>query len=235
MINETAVIQTISKRIEQSTGYHFNNLELLVESLSHPSLKQNISKYSINKNYERLELLGDAILNFIITEYLFQNFTKQDEGTLARVRSFLVCKETLCKVAAAINLADDIIMTHGEEISGGRSNPNNLENAMEALIAAIYLDSNIDTIRSIIINLWSEFLNNINISKTDPKTTLQEWAQSKGYNKPIYTVVNKSGYAHSPYFTIMAKVAHYQQQGHGNSIKTAEKEAAQKILDILKL
>ena len=123
-------VNSASNKIEQVTGYRFNKGELLIEALSHPSLKQHIQKHQISKDYERLELLGDAILNFIITEFLFKNLAHHDEGTLAKARSFLVCKETICKIAAAINLADDIIMTHGEEISGGRSNPNNIENAM---------------------------------------------------------------------------------------------------------
>lgn len=225
------LIRAVGKNIERKIGHSFNNLELLIEALSHPSLKQSTKQLRPGKDYERLELLGDSILSFIITEFLFKNFIEHDEGTLARVRSYLVCKETLCKVASLVNIADNIIMAHGEEVSGGRNNPNNIENAMEAVIAAIYLDSNMDVVRTVILNLWSEFLNNININLTDPKTTLQEWAQRNKYNKPIYTVVNKSGHAHSPHFTVMVQVLHYQQQGYGSSIKIAEKEAAQKMLD----
>src|SRR5262249_6874334 len=145
--------------LEQLINYHFKDKSLLIEALSHPSLKQHGHSVALQRNYERLELLGDAVLGFVITEILFKNFAEFNEGKLARIRSNLVCKDMLCHVAAKLKLADYIIMTEGEEISGGRSNPNNIENAMEALIAAIYLDSDIHMVRQVIQNLWQESFN----------------------------------------------------------------------------
>ena len=222
-----------TQKLEQSIVYNFNDNNLLIESLSHPSLKQHSVQKTYIKNYERLELLGDSILSFVITEILFKNFSTHTEGKLAKIRSHLICKETLCKIANKLNLAEYIIMTHGEELSGGRTNPNNIENTMEALIAAIYLDSNIDIIRTIINNLWSEFLSNTDLIGFDPKTTLQELAQSKFKCKPIYEVIKKEGLAHAILFTVRVKIDNYTETGQGYSVKKAEKEASQKLLNNL--
>ncbi len=221
------------QNLQNSLGYSFKDSNLLIEALSHPSLKQNALPSVTQKNYERLELLGDAILGFIITEILFKNFTHYDEGQLAKHRSFLVCKDTLYNVGTKLNLAEYIIMTRGEEVSGGRTNPNNIENAMEALISAIYLDSNIDTTKQIVSNLWSEFLS-IKDFATDPKTSLQEWVQSSGHSKPVYEVIKKDGSAHLPIFTVAVSAQSYRETGQGNSVKAAEKKAARKLLEMLK-
>jgi len=223
-----------SKKLEQDLGYCFVNKDLLLEALSHPSLKQHISKNMLQKSYERLELLGDTIINFVITEILFNNFRLYDEGKLAKIRAYLVCKELLCKVATKINLPNYIIMTQGEEMLGGRKNPNNIENAMEALIAAIYLDSNIDKVKRIIHTLWNQFISPDNLENYDPKSTLQELAQKNGADKPVYELTNRNGSAHSSIFTVVVKVKNYQETGTGLSIKEAEKDAARKLMNILK-
>jgi len=227
------ISSTQIKTLEQAIGYHFNNQDFLTESLSHPSLKQHSAKSGSVKNYERLELLGDSILSFVITEILFKNYSNHAEGKLAKIRSHLICKEMLCNVASKLDLAEYIIMTHGEEVSGGRTNPNNIENAMEALIAAVYLDSDIATTKVIINNLWSEFLSSINLVHLDPKTTLQEFGQSKFGCKPKYEIVKREGLAHSSIFTVMVQIHDYQETAQGHSVKAAEKEAAQKLLNSL--
>ncbi|WP_341756939.1 MULTISPECIES: ribonuclease III [unclassified Candidatus Tisiphia] len=226
------------EKLEQDIGYSFKNKDFLLESLSHPSLKQNVIKqdvlkHGVPKNYERLELFGDAIINFVITEILFKNFSTYDEGKLAKIRAYLVCKELLCKVAAKINLSDYIIMTYGEELLGGRHNPNNIENTMEALIAAIYLDSNIDTTKKIIYDLWYEFIDIIDLADYDPKSTLQELAQKKGTAKPVYQVIKREGVPHAYTFTVLVQMDEYQQTGTGHSVKEAEKVAARKLMNYL--
>ena len=220
--------------LEKLLGYNFKNKELLMEALSHPSLKQH-HEYKVDKDYERLEFLGDAVLNLIITEILFNNFANYNEGNLARTRSYLVCKETVCAVGVKLALKDCIIMTRGEEIAGGRDNPNNIENATEALIAAIYLDSSIETVRAIIQKLWAEFINVKDLRDYDPKTALQEWTQSREYNLPIYQVIKREGVAHSSIFTVLVKVKDHEQIGIGHSIKEAEKNAARNLIHRLKI
>lgn len=232
--NKKLAIATPEK-LEKDINYNFNNKDLLIEALSHPSLKQHIPKNGIQKNYERLELLGDSIINFAITETLFRNYSTYDEGKLAKIRSYLVSKDLLCKIAARINLSDYIIMTSGEEILGGRRNLNNIENAMEALIAAVYLDSNIDNTKKIISNLWQEFLSITDLTDYDPKSTLQELVQKHGIDKPIYEMIKKEGPAHSPVFTVRVKIENnIQESSTGHTVKEAEKNAARKLINVLK-
>ncbi len=217
--------------LEDSINYKFKNLDLIHEALSHPSLKQNDTKWP--KDYERFEILGDSILGFLITEILFNKYQKSDEGSIAKIKAYLVSKDTLCRVAGKINLADFILMAKGEEHSGGRINPSNIENTMEALIAAIYIDSNIDQTRVVIKNLWSELLDNFDINQMDPKTVLQEWSQSKQYGIPNYEIIEKAGKSHTPNFKVSVIIGDYKEIGYGKSIKNAEKAAAKKLLDRL--
>ncbi|ADE29625.1 Ribonuclease III [Rickettsia prowazekii str. Rp22] len=221
------------EKLETLLGYSFKNKELLIEALSHPSLRQ-YHEYKYDKDYERLEFLGDAVLNLLITEILFKNFENYKEGNLAKIRSYLVCKETICIVGTKLALKDYIIMTHGEEVAGGRDNPNNIENATEALIAAIYLDSNIEITHNIIEKLWAEFMKVQNFTDYDPKTALQEWAQANSHHLPIYRLIKREGAAHSSIFTVLVKVKDYEQTCTGYSIKEAEKKAARSLLHRLK-
>lgn len=215
--------------LEKKLDYSFKNQALIKEALSHPSLKQ-LDEPQDHKDYERFELLGDAILGFLIVEILFYKFQDLDEGNIAKFKSFLVCKETLCKVAQRINLADYIIMTIGEEKSGGRTNPNNIENTMEAILAAVYLDSGIASVRSIVLKLWEDEIRTVSFKDLDPKTHLQEWSQANGHGMPIYEVTDKEGPVHAPNFTVTAHVGVVVRQGYGGSIKLAEKDAARKLL-----
>lgn len=238
------------EELEKSISHNFHNKQLLIEALSHPSLKQRKKHNVFVKDYERLELLGDSILNFIITENLFNNYLTYNEGKLAKIRSYLVCKETISKVAMSIELEKYIIMAYSEEVSGGRSNPSNLENSLEALIAAIYLDSDIGTTKRVVNKLWHSLLQNSNFEDSDPKTSLQEWAQSHGFSKPVYEVIAKAGPDHAPLFTVSVSItstdnlkhstssvkqpASLEQQASGNNLKIAEKNAARKLLGSVK-
>lgn len=211
----------IVANIDEKFGYHFHNTALLIESLTHPSLGQVKLQ-----NYERLEFLGDAILNVVITEFIFKNLPLAAEGNLAKFRAYLVSKDTLALIAQRLNLGNFILMTEGEESSGGRVNKNNLENVLESLIGAIYLDSNIDTIKGIILKLWHDELHTPYDFMLDPKTLLQEWSQSRFGIKPTYTVIDKSGASHDPIFTVLVSINECNYQGCGSSIKAAQKNAA---------
>jgi len=221
-------------QLEKALNYNYKDLLLLEEALSHPSLKQQSKYGELQLNYERLELLGDSILGFIITELLFDKFVKYDEGDIAKIKAYLVCRDTLVKVASKVNLARYIIMTKGEESSGGRENANNLENVMEAIIASIYLDGGIEEARKLVAVLWEDLLHKINFSEVDPKTYLQEWAQSRKYDIPSYEVVDKKGPVHMPIFTVKVSVGSLHHTGTGGSIKLAEKDAARGLLSEIK-
>lgn len=217
-------------KLEDTINHTFKDISLLTEALSHPSLKQ----HDINaKDYERLELLGDSLLGFIISEMIFSNFTKYQEGQIAKIKAYAVSKDTIVKIAQKLHLADYIIMTEGEEKSHGRENPNNLENAMEAIIAAIYLDAGIIKTKEFVQKLWYEYIHDLDFDVIDPKSALQELTQHLYHTMPLYKVIDKSGPTHSPTFTVQVSASSHTQIAHGKTIKEAEKEAALKLLRVL--
>lgn len=235
MVNKYLVSTDKITALQKALGYKFRNESILIQALSHPSLRQHVSSNDdVTLDNERLELLGDSVIGFVITELIYKNFANYNEGKLATVKSHLVCKDMLCKIGLKINLNEAIIMTHGEEASGGRHNPNNIENAVEALMAAIYLDSDIETATCIIRELWGGFLSAPDLADIDVKSALQELVQSRGPFKPIYEVISKSGSAHAPIFVVEVEVQNHKQRGAGHSIKAAEKEAARKMLEVLR-
>lgn len=233
-MNEHHQMIDFSKKVsilENALNYKFKNLDLLKEALSHPSLKQHDN--TVN-DYERFEMLGDSILGFLITEMVFNNFYLYEEGDIAKIKSYAVSHEIVVKVAQKLNLAEYIIMTEGEERSGGRTNKNNMENAMEALLAAIYLDSDIIGVKKIVRNYWFKYIKNVDFSAIDPKSSLQEWTQKQKHSVPIYEVIEKIGLVHEPVFTVIVRAGEHEQTATGTSIKEAEKKAAKKLLQRLK-
>ena len=216
--------------LEKKLNYKFNNVDFLIEALTHPSMKQIDNSI---RDYERLELLGDSILGFLVTEMIFSKYTSYEEGNLAKIKAHVVSSGTLVKIASTIDLAKYLIITPGEENSGGRSNPNNIENAMEALLAAVYLDSNVENVREIVKRLWKESVDNVDFSAADPKTYLQEFLQKKKLNIPKYELINQEGPVHAPLFTVKVSSNSEFKYGEGKSIKDAEKDAARKLLKLL--
>lgn len=219
-----------AKDLERLLGYKFSNVDYLKEALSHPSLKQ-IDTVASHVDYERFELLGDSILNFIIVNLLFHKYDKLQEGEIAKIKSYLVSGELLNEISKKLQLSDFLIMTKGEENCGGRENPGNIENAMEALIAAIYLDSrDMEKTKNIVGNLWKDYIHKFDLREIDPKTCLQEWAQKNHLPIPNYDVIERSGPAHLPEFTLQVQVGDYSAKASGKSIRIAEKAAAKKVL-----
>jgi ribonuclease-3 len=215
--------------LEETIQYRFRSRSLLIEALTHPSAISQVVGED-HQNYERLEFLGDTILNFIISEMLLSFFSEK-EGILAKRRAHLVCKETLALIANNIHLGDFIIMAKGEEESLGRQNEANLENVLEALIAAIYLDSNIDTVKSFIMTFWGEHLDDKLNLNSDPKSSVQEWAQKNGKPIPEYITIAQEGKSHSPMFEIELRIeGEVPIRAQGTSKKRAEKEAARAFL-----
>lgn len=207
--------------LESKLDYKFKDRNLLIEALTHPSV--NFGKINYN-TYERLEFLGDSILNFIITQELFSTCPLDSEGTLSKKRMKYICKETLGFIAKEMKLGEHLIISAGEEKSGGRSNINNLENTLEAIIAAIYLDSNIDIVRDIVKKLWKILETT---DRIDPKTYIQEWVHSVSNTLPHYEVIETKGPSHNPEFKISLKIQGYEEvYGVGSSKKSAEKAAA---------
>jgi ribonuclease III len=215
------------KELARLLNYQFINENLLLQALTHPSVAQNYYQTKI-ANYERLELLGDSVLSLVITEWLLQRFPDDDEGLLARKRATLICGNFLCKIATHLGIQQYIVMSEGEEKAGGKTNARILENVIESIIGAMYLDGGLEVCKKFIQTFWEEAIIEANIVPVDPKAFLQEWAQKHGKPIPSYSIIAQEGPAHKPIFTvevIVEGIPKFQAQGH--SRKVAEKLAAE--------
>lgn len=206
--------------------YKFKNLNLLELALSHPSTV--ISNGGVS--YERMEFLGDRVLNLIIAEHLYKTFPELPEGKLALILSSLVSRPTLASVAMTIDLGKNLKMSGSEDTIGGRDNSKNLGDALEALIGAVFIDGGFSEAKNFILSLWHEYLSHkhTDLIKKDPKSTLQEWAQKNGKAIPIYQVIERVGADHNPTFTIGVKVEGFESlEAQGKTKKEAEAKAAE--------
>jgi len=211
--------------------YKFKNEELLEEALTHPSLSYRTDK---KFNYERLEFFGDSILSFIIIEFLFKNYPEEKEGGLSKRKAGLVCTSCIAKVAKQINLRRYIYMSAGEEKELGLENEKNLENVMEALIGALYLDAGIDITRNFILKYWKPFAEDFKTPPKDEKTRLQEWTQKTNKGLPQYIFVRKEGSDHKPNFFVRLEIKGLDSiEASGASKKIAEKLLAVKMLEYI--
>lgn len=213
--------------MEIKINYTFKNKDLLAEALTHPSLSV-LGKAS----YERLEFFGDNVLNLIIAEILYNRFPDMPEGKLSLMHSNLVRTQTLAQIAREISIHHELQMAKSEEQAGGRSNENNLENALEALVGAVFLDSDYNTTKAIFTRLWDYFLQDENlILNKNPKSLLQEWSQKMHKRIPEYTVIHEEGEAHDKTFTVELRIGNLPAElGVGKSIKQAQIEAASKFI-----
>jgi ribonuclease III len=209
-------------------GYRFIDGTLLEAALTHRSAG--------SINYERLEFLGDAILNFIIAEEIYRRFPQAHEGELSRLRASLVKEETLAQLARYMELGQHLILGQGEQKSGGHRRASTLADALEALIGAVYLDGGFAACREMIVSLYRERLDAASPSTDlkDPKTRLQEYLQSRRLPPPLYNVLEISGEAHAQTFRMECVVQGREStQGTGSSRRRAEQDAAEKMLELL--
>jgi ribonuclease-3 len=206
----------------------FSNKALIEQALTHPSFSKT------GADYERLEFLGDHVLGLVIAEELYKNYGHEDEGHLTKRLAGLICGETLVKVAGKLELGKHIKMAGSEEASGGRTNRATLENATEALIAAIYLDQGLEAARKFILANWADLIENMHQPPKDAKSSLQEWAQGRGLPLPEYVVTSTTGPSHAPVFVVEVKVEGLEpKQGTGSSKRAAEQEAAKQMLEAI--
>ena len=210
--------------LERAIGHTFDDRKLLTEALTHSSAADITSN-------ERLEFLGDRVLGLVIAQALIARFPKEAEGTLAPRLNGLVRRETLAKVAEAVNLGAYMKMARSESQSGGRRKQGMLADAMEAVIAAVFLDSGLQAARDVILEGWRPHLEAQDAAPIDAKTALQEWAQGRGQPLPIYTVVSREGPDHNPVFRIEASLSSGEKaQGEDNSKRSAQQAAATALL-----
>ena len=220
--------------LTQKIGYNFENPKLLKEALTHSSCL-GMKESSGEKSYERLEFLGDAVLTFIITEFLIKNFSEETEGSLTKRRSILINRNTLLKVGIELGILEHLkIVGNVHELSETEASKI-IEDTTEALLGAIYLDGGMEHCKKFVAAHWKYFLFKEVIPDDDPKTYLQEWSQKKGFGIPKYTLVSKSGEAHTPVFAIEVEVSNLPIfVGESSSKKSAEKEAAKAMLKYIK-
>lgn len=210
--------------LENEIGYSFSDRHLLERALTHPSVSKNC-------NNQRLEFLGDAVLQLTVSDDLFHSHQKVQEGALTNLRQHLVCQEALANVARNIHLGDYLILNHGSEVSGARENESILCDTCEAVIAAVYVDGGFDAAhecvrRLIPIDRVQEY--------SDAKSALQEYLQKRGMQQPKYVMISTSGPDHMPVFTMAVECNGKQYAvGTANGKKKAEQIAAEKALILL--
>lgn len=224
-------MKNLNDAISKITDYKFTNEGILEEALTHPSVNKRNNENQII-SYERLEFLGDSVLNMVVSAMLFKLFPEEKEGALARRKTDLVCGSTIANVAKEIGLSDLIIMNNSERCNGGKCNLKNLENALEALIGAIYIDGGFENVARFITQYWEKLAKNTLNPPQDPKTSLQEWTQKSKLPLPEYKLVKQTGPAHIPEFTISVCIENYGEVfAYASSKKVAEQKAAELMLE----
>lgn len=219
--------------LEQAMGHRFKRRALLEQALTHASAREGNKAASDN---ERLEFLGDRVLGLVIAEVICEQFPEASEGDLARRFNRLVRRETCAAVANEIGLGPHLVMSVSEHGSGGRAKSNILADACEALLGALYLDSGFDKTRAVIRALWSDQVDGATAVRADPKTALQEWAQSLGPDLPLYKEVKRAGPQHAPSFTAEVRIKGRDPAvGTGPNKRQAEQAAAKAMLESLGL
>jgi ribonuclease III len=224
------------REISQQLGLKFNNILLLIRAFTHRSyLNENPDALEDN---ERLEFLGDAVLDFLVGAWLYNRFPEMPEGYLTRLRSAIVRTDQLAKFAQELELGEYMRLGRGENEGGGREKPGLLCATFEALIGALYLDQGIDVVQKYIAPMLEEAAKQILSAQKDkdPKSLLQEWAQSQGFGTPLYRLVSAHGPDHAKVFEVEVLINNEKYgQGIGHSKQVATKAAAQAALTALAL
>ena len=218
------------EKLQNDLGYEFKNKDLIIEALTHKSYKQPYDN-------ERLEFLGDAVLDLVVGEYLYFKFKKADEGTLSKIRASLVNEMGFDKLARDLHLGDYILLSSAEENNGGREKSSLLSNAFEAVMGAIYLESGLDTVKKIAIRLIEKVHPDISLDSLfrDFKTSLQELTQARFGITPEYKVIASRGPDHKKEFEVAVLIENKEYaRAIGKSKKAAQQEAAKLALEKLK-
>lgn len=213
-------------KLIRKLGYEFANPRLLEQALTHRSVGST--------NYERLEFLGDSVLNFVIAQALFDRFPNATEGELSRLRATLVKGVALASIARELELGDYLNLGSGELKSGGFRRDSILADALEAIFGAVLLDSDFSECRKLILRHYKGRVENVKPGENlkDPKSRLQEWLQSNRKNLPVYEVIQLEGDPHNQIFTVECRIAelHITTTGVGSSRRRAEQAAAKDAL-----
>ncbi len=211
------------RTLEAGLGYTFRDPELLSLALTHPSAGR--------RHNQRLEFLGDAVLELCVSEKIYEQHPSMQEGAMTQLRQKLVREERLAEAAQSVDLGKHLVMDWGCESTGGRENPSVLCDAFEAVLAAVYLDGGLDAARGMVLRLIGDCSET---GESDFKSELQQELQAEGRPAPDYETVGQSGPPHAPVFTAAVLLEGREiARGEGTSKKRAEQEAARKALEIL--
>lgn len=215
--------------LEQQLGHTFSDAQLLRQALTHRSYAAN--------HYERLEFLGDGVLNCGIARCLYDQFTHIKEGELSRIRAHLVKQDTLVLIAQDLNVSNYVLLGEGELKSGGLNRPSILADVVEAMIGAIFLDAGFDAAQAVVAQLYAPLLKTIDPSNAgkDAKTQLQERLQAQKLAVPKYTIIDIQGAAHEQLFTVSCVIdaLHIKTKGEGSTRRLAEQHAAHLAISVL--
>ncbi len=212
---------------------YFSENELLFKALTHKSYA-NEKRAEELKDNERLEFLGDSVLDLVVSEYIFSKYPNHPEGELAKIRSVVVSTTMLAEKAREISLGEHILLGKGEEQSGGRTRDSILADTFEAVVGSIYLDQGFNQARTFILELLIPNINDVEMGDhiQDYKTLLQELIQKETNQRPLYEVINEEGPDHKKVFTVHVKIGNkILGIGKGNSKKEAEQQAAQNAIE----
>ena len=188
------------REFQKKTGYFFKNESLLIEAFSHSSYANE----NRTQSYERLEFVGDAVVDFLVGEYLYKKFPDMPEGVMSKTRASLVCEEYLAKLALELDIDEYVLLGNGAEQTGGRKNPSILSDVFEAHIAAIYFDAGLDNVRDYLLGIYGNRIDEMaeKGDTDDYKTRLQELLQKNGPCNIVYEIVSEDGPTHDCVFTV---------------------------------
>jgi ribonuclease III len=226
---------TTLHNLEEIIAYNFRDINLLSTALTHRSYVNENKQMAVSDN-ERFEFLGDSVLGVCVSDLIIKKYVTSPEGTLTQIRASLVNEKQLAQFARNLQIGDGLLLGRGEESSGSRTKDSFLANAFEAVIAAVYLDSNFDNAKKIITKLIEPLLENESSGSEyfDYKTALQELCQKRYKTIPIYMVIDSKGPDHAKTFNVKIVIVNKLTEiGSGTSKKEAEKQAAQKAWEIL--
>lgn len=222
------------ERLQKALHYQFQNVELLRDALIHSSYANENRQSGLQSN-ERLEYLGDSVLGFVVAEYLYKTYPDRPEGVLTKMRSEMVCEDSLAEVASGLNLGADLFLGLGEDKNGGRNRASILADAMESVLAAAYLDGGMSAAKDLISRLIFPMDPNLHPGKKDAKTELQELVQTRKGAQILYEELGSSGPDHDKrFFCQVVLNGEVLAKGDGRSKKSAEQAAASAALEILK-
>ena len=216
--------------LEHKLNYYFNDRNLLKNALLHKSLGNERKEYK-NQNNERLELLGDAVLDLIVAEYLYKNYKNASEGTIAKLKAMIVSEPILAKISRQIVVGKFLMLSRGEVMSGGRNRESILADSFEAILGAVYIDSNLDEARVFALSHIKQYIDHIeeNEDILDFKSILQEYVQKEFKTVPTYELVAERGPDHMKEFEIQVIVGNYKEKAVARNKKKAEQLSAKAL------